>query len=140
MRIKDERQNFLGIWIKNILLNKPIEIWGSGNQYRDFNYISDCVEAFLLLAKNRKCYGNVYNIGSPKISHIDLAQLLIKIHGSGIIKLKKFPKFRKKIDIGDYYSNYNLFNNSTGWKPKTSLKVGLKKTLNYYKKHIQHYI
>ena len=140
MRIKDERQNFLGIWIKNILQNKPIEIWGSGNQYRDFNYISDCVEAFLLVAKTKKCYGNVYNIGSTKINHIDLAKLLIKINGSGKIILKQFPKFRKKIDIGDYYSSYKLFNNLTKWEPKVSLKLGLKKTLNYYKKYIQHYI
>ena len=140
MRIKDERQNFLGIWIKNILQKKPIEIWGSGNQYRDFNYISDCIDAFFLIIKNKRCYGNVYNIGAKKINHIDLANLLIKINGRGTIVLKKFPKFRKKIDIGDYYSSYTLFNTITGWKPKVSLNEGLKRTLKYYKKHIQHYI
>ena len=62
MRIKDDKQNFLGIWIKNILQNKPIDVWESGTQYRDFNYISDCVDAFLLAAKTKKCYGNIYNI------------------------------------------------------------------------------
>ena len=140
MRVKDDKQNFLGIWIKNILQNKPIDVWGSGTQYRDFNYISDCVEAFLLSAKTKKCYGNIYNIGSTKIRNIDLAKLLININGSGKIVFKQFPKFRKKIDIGDYYSSYKLFNSVTGWKPKISLKQGLKKTIDYYKKNIQYYI
>lgn len=140
MRIKDERQNFLGIWIKNVLQNKHIEIWGSGNQYRDFNYISDCIDAFLLAAKTKKCYGNAYNIGANKINHIDLAKLLVKINGKGHIILKQFPKFRKKIDIGDYYSSYRLFKSVTGWKPKISLIQGLEKTLNYYNKNIKYYI
>ncbi|MCX6690452.1 MAG: NAD-dependent epimerase/dehydratase family protein, partial [Methanoregula sp.] len=49
MRIKDARQTFLGIWIKLLLEGKPFEIW-EGQQLRDFNYVDDAVDAFLIAA------------------------------------------------------------------------------------------
>ncbi|HEU5088780.1 MAG TPA: NAD-dependent epimerase/dehydratase family protein, partial [Roseiflexaceae bacterium] len=50
MRVKDARQTFLGIWIKNLIDGQPIQVWGDGLQIRDFTYVDDCVEALLLTA------------------------------------------------------------------------------------------
>ena len=49
MRVKDARQTFLGIWIRLLLEGKPFEVW-DGHQLRDFTYVDDAVEAFLLAA------------------------------------------------------------------------------------------
>jgi len=51
MRVRDARQTFLGIWIKNVLQGEPFEVW-EGSQLRDFTYVDDCVEALILAASN----------------------------------------------------------------------------------------
>src|ERR687886_513183 len=50
MRVKDARQTFLGIWIKQLIDDEPIQVFGDGMQIRDFNYVDDAVDALLLAA------------------------------------------------------------------------------------------
>ena len=47
---------------------------------------------------------------------------------------------RKKIDIGDYYSDYQLITSVLGWIPKTSLEDGLTQTITFYRENIAHYL
>mgnify|MGYP000492271182 CR=1 FL=1 len=140
MRIKDARQTFVGIWIRLLLEGKPFEVWG-GQQLRDFTYIDDCVDAMLLAAGNKKANGNIFNLGGDCIISLkDLAQMLVDINGSGQFSVKSFPESRKKIDIGDYYSDCSLIQSTLGWKLKTSLKLALKKTIDYYREHLEYYL
>ena len=64
MRIKDARQTFVGVWIKNLIEGIPFEVWG-GKQLRDFNYVDDVVDAFLA-ALNNEANGEIFNLGSQK--------------------------------------------------------------------------
>lgn len=140
MRIKDARQTFLGIWIRLVLEGMPIEIWG-GEQLRDFNYIDDCVSALMYAAASKKAYGKVFNLGDhERISLKALAKLLITINGSGEYIVKTFPEDRKKIDIGDYYSDFDYFTRTVGWKPKVGITIGIKETLAYFRLHLKNYL
>ena len=47
---------------------------------------------------------------------------------------------RKKIDIGDYYSDFTLIREVLGWKPRISLQEGLKHTLSFYRENLKHYL
>lgn len=132
MRIKDARQTFLGIWIKLLLEGKPFEIW-EGQQLRDFNYVDDAVNAFLLAAEYEKADGQIFNLGGDAISLHDLGKMIIEIHGRGESITKNFPTERKRIDIGDYYSDYSKIRTELGWTPKISLREGLARSLEYYK-------
>ena len=141
MRIKDARQTFLGVWMRNLIECKPIEVWG-GQQLRDFNYVDDVVDALLIAAHDDKeASGHVFNLGSKEVINlIDLANLMISNYGEGTLEIKEYPENRKKIDIGDYYSNYSLIQERLGWKPTTPLKIGLEKTISFYKKHFEEYL
>ncbi len=140
MRIKDARQTFVGIWIRNILEGKPIEVWG-GEQLRDFTYVDDMVDALIMVASSEEANGRIYNLGGDcVISLLDLARLLIEVNGGGEIDVHTFPEDRKKIDIGDYYSDFSLIRESLGWEPRVPLREGLKKTLDFYIDHLSHYI
>jgi dTDP-glucose 4,6-dehydratase/UDP-glucose 4-epimerase len=140
MRIKDAKQTFLGIWIKNVIEGKPIKVFGDGLQLRDFNYVDDVVEALLLAALNPLADGKVYNLGSDEVVNLkQVAQLLVEIHSGAKFEIVPFPPERKAIDIGDYYSNYNKVNSELGWQPKVNLKQGLSQCLGYYKKHFAKY-
>ena len=131
MRIRDSRQTFLGIWIRNLLEGKPIEVWG-GSQLRDFNDVEDVVDAMLSVASNPQSGPGPYNLGSNSvISLIDLANQMIQIYGSGSVNIRSYPENRKKIDIGDYYTCYQLVHKATGWRPKRSLASTLSRTIDY---------
>ena len=128
-----EKQGFAGIFIRKAIDGEDIKIFGDGKQLRDFNYIDDVVEAFLLATDNEAVYGNVYNLGSS--DHYSLLQFIdfLAEHTSFHFETIPFPEDRKKIDIGDYYSSFKLFNSVTGWEPKINLQEGMKRTIDYFK-------
>ncbi len=136
MRIKDAKQTFLGIWIKNLLDGNPIKVFGDGLQLRDFNYVDDAVDAFLAAALDPKAQGEVFNLGGHEpINLKTLAELMIGIHGAGRFDIIPFPPERKAIDIGDYYSDYRKISGALGWSPRVGLAEGLKRSLDYYREH-----
>lgn len=140
MRIRDDRQTFLGIWIKHILCDEPFEVWG-GNQTRDFLYVDDCVDALLLAATNEHSFGKIFNVGGQEqISLEKLANLLTQLTGKGTYIIKEYPTTRKKIDIGDYYTDDTLIHATLGWKAKTPLSLALKQTIEYYQPILDHYL
>ncbi len=140
MRVKDARQTFVGLWLRLLIEDKPFEIWG-GDQLRDFTYVDDAVDAFLIAATTDKANGKVFNLGgNGVISLKELADILIEVKGSGKYNINSFPEDRKRIDIGDYYSDFNLIKSTLGWEPKVSLREGLKKILEFYQRHLSQYI
>lgn len=140
MRIKDSRQTFLGVWIKLILEDQTFEVW-EGQQLRDFNYVDDCVDALMKSAESEEANGQFFNLGAPNpISLKDLADLLVELNGKGNYTIRSYPADRKKIDIGDYYSNYSKFKAITSWEPATRLRDGLARTLDYFRQNLSRYI
>lgn len=136
MRVKDARQTFLGIWIKNALSGQPVKVFGDGLQLRDFNYVDDVVDALLLAAKHDCAAGEVFNLGGDEIINLkDLAEKLVSINQTGTWEIVPFPPERKSIDIGDYYSDWKKAENKLGWSPKIRLDEGLSLSLEYYKEH-----
>lgn len=139
MRVKDARQTFVGIWLRHLVEGKPFEVWG-GEQLRDFSYVDDVVDAMLLAALNENADGKVYNIGGDRVISLkELADLLLKLNGSGEYIIRHFPPDRKRIDIGDYYANDRLIRSELGWMPRVTLEDGLARTLHFYQRHLEHY-
>jgi UDP-glucose 4-epimerase len=140
MRIKDARQTFVGIWIRLLLEGKKFEVWG-GDQRRDFTFVDDAVEAMLSAATNAQARGKVFNLGGDCVVTLkELAEMLVEASGTGEFVLQSFPEERKKIDIGDYYSDYTLIRETLGWQPSVDLRKGLCKTLDYYRPNLAHYV
>lgn len=140
MRVVDARQTFLGIWVRRVIEDTPIEVWGDGLQLRDFNYVDDVVDALLLVAGDERANGQIYNLGSQETINLrDLAARLIALNGAGDCKIIPFPPERKAIDIGDYYSDYTRISTELGWEPQVDLDDGLHRTLQYYRKYREHY-
>lgn len=140
MRIKDSRQTFLGIWIRLLLEGKPIEVWG-GEQLRDYTYVEDVVDAMLISAIADQAIGRIFNIGGDRVISLrDTAKSMIEANGGGEFVIREFPPERKRIDIGDYYSDDTLIRTDLGWRPKTTLEDGLATTLKYYREHLEHYL
>ncbi|HEX2851850.1 MAG TPA: NAD-dependent epimerase/dehydratase family protein [Opitutaceae bacterium] len=140
MRVKDARQTFVGVWIRRLVEGQPFEVWG-GEQLRDFTFVDDAVDAFLLAASHPKAEGEVFNLGGPPpVTLAKLAEMLVTLNVGGAFAVRAFPDDRKKIDIGDFYADDRRIRRKLGWRPRTSLAAALAKTLAYYRKELKHYL
>jgi dTDP-glucose 4,6-dehydratase/UDP-glucose 4-epimerase len=140
MRVKDARQTFLGIWVRQLIEGQAIKVFGDGNQLRDFNFVEDCVDALLLAASADTAVGKVYNLGSAEVVSLkDLAVMMTDLVDGGRFEVVPFPPERKAIDIGDYYSDFSLIQRELGWSPRVDLAEGLRRTIDYFRQHKEHY-
>ncbi len=51
-----------------------------------------------------------------------------------------WPPDKKAIDIGSFYADSSRFERAVGWTPRVSLREGLTRTLEYYRRHLAHYL
>lgn len=138
-QMRHSRQGVLNWFIRQIIDNEEIKLFGTGSQVRDINYIDDVVMALLQVAASENVWGEAYNLGGQAISLAEFVDTAIAIYGKGSFKHANFSADRKKIEIGDYIADYTKITKSIGWKPITNLTTGLEKTINYYKKYKKHY-
>ena len=139
MRIKDARQTFLGIWLRAVIENRPFEVWG-GEQLRDFTYVDDVVDALMRLALDTEHEGQAFNIGGDAVVSLRETAETMVAAGGGSFVVREFPSDRKRIDIGDYYADDRAFRAATGWMPRVSLAEGLRRSIEYYRPYLDHYL
>lgn len=138
MRVKDARQTFLGFWFRLLLEGRALQVWG-GAQRRDFNYVDDAVRAFLLAAVREEAVGKVYNLGDAHVLTLeDLAEQLTSM-APGSYEVVSFPEERLRIDIGDYFGDFAKIQAELGWAPAVPLEEGLRRTVDYYRRHGSRY-
>ncbi|MBI5142055.1 MAG: NAD-dependent epimerase/dehydratase family protein [Nitrospirae bacterium] len=138
--IKNARQGFIGWFVNRAITGNAIQLFGGGDQVRDFNHVDDVVEAFLMAAATPACYGGYFNLSGEKASLGKVADILVAASGKGSVEKIPFPAERKKIDIGDFWGSSELFSGLTSWKPAVSLSDGLETTIGYYRDHAARYL
>jgi UDP-glucose 4-epimerase len=139
--IKHNRQGFIGWFIRLALENREIQVFGDGSQLRDFVYVDDAADAFLRAAACETCNGEVFNVGGDEpTSHKDLVALLLDVAGSGRVSYVPWPADKKQIDIGSFYSDSSKFKRITGWQPAVPLAEGFRRTLEFYRANLPHYL
>ena len=136
---------------KNILQNKPIDVYNKGNMIRDFTYIDDLVKAIYLLTsksaiKPKKRKNSIKNdsisIVAPyrivNIGNSEPINLLSYIKELENILEKQAKKNFLDMQDGDIYkthSNVELLSTLTGFRPNTNIKDGIRKFVEWYKSY-----
>lgn len=137
--LRGNKQGFAGIFIRMAIKGEMINVYGTGEQLRDFNYIDDVVDAFLLATDKPELSGKVFNLGAQeKHSLLDFVKTLQKFCDFEY-RIVPFPPEHKAIDIGDYYGDFTRFHKATGWEPIISLEEGLRRTVEYFQPRIEYY-
>lgn len=104
----------------------PIEVWGTGEQSRDFIHIDDCVDAFFPILDTIHD-GSGVNIGSGiSTSFNQLIKYMLEIEKRDA-KIK--PLSQKPVGVANRYADTTMLFKTVGWKPKISLKEGLARVL-----------
>ncbi len=128
-----DRNRVIPIVIDNALKSREFDC-SLGTQLRDFVYIDDVVEAIIKSLENKNTNGHIINLGSGKPIKIkNIILKICKIIGSGKPKFGKI-KFRKD-EIKNLYPSITKAKKVLNWFPKIEINLGLKKTINYYRKN-----
>ena len=115
--IKHNRQGFIGWFIRLAIEDREIEVYGDGSQQRDFVFVDDAADAFMLRRSVRPCNGEVFNVGGEEaVAHRDLVTLLIDAAGTGSMRFVEWPADKKRIDIGSFYTDSTKFTQAVGWQ------------------------
>jgi UDP-glucose 4-epimerase len=139
--LKHNRQGFFAWFIRQVVEDREIQIYGDGEQLRDFVYVEDAADAFLRAGASDASNGQVFNVGGTEaISLKDLVELMIRIAGTGRYRFVEWPPEKKVIDIGDFHSDSSLIRRTLGWEPTTTLADGLARTIEFYRAHLPHYV
>ena len=133
--LRHNRQGFIGWFIRQVLDDEEITLFGDGEQLRDLTYVGDVVEAFLLAGCNPAADGQIFNLGGEVISLRALCELLIEAAGQGSYRLVPFPQEKKAIDIGSFYADDSNIRSALGWQRQVALSDGLARTLRFYRRH-----
>jgi UDP-glucose 4-epimerase len=139
-QVKHSKYSIVGWFIRQALEGKKISIYGSGEQKRDYIYISDISEAIYSIAFNEKTINKIYNLGYGKsIQFKEMVETIIDVVENGSIEYIKWPKDYEKIETGNFEVCINKLKKDTGWSPKTEFKKGIVLTFEYYKKFHNEY-
>ena len=116
--------------ISNILQNKPIPVYGKGENIRDWIYVEDHCRAILDLFYGGG-EGQKYNIGGEcEVKNIDLVKMIIKIMGASE-DLIQYVDDRPGHDLRYAIDNAKI-KSTVAFKPEYSLMDGLTKTIEWY--------
>ncbi|KST64260.1 NAD-dependent epimerase [Mastigocoleus testarum] len=128
---------------RSILDGKPIKIFNHGNMRRDFTYIDDIVEGIILLINkkpqnistenNKYLPYKIYNIGNNQpVNLIDFIEILEEQIG---IKATKELLPLQAGEVEETYADIDDLMRDTGFKPNTSIDVGLKYFVDWYRSY-----
>jgi len=120
-------------FIGMVLRGEAPTIYGSGEQSRDFTYVSDMIDAFLHMGSDDKGIGEVVNFGTGKdVTIKDLAKEIIDISGE-MIEPVYLPD--RPAEVSRLCCDYSKAKRLYGWEPQISLREGLKRNIEWVRKY-----
>ncbi len=121
--IEDRYRNVLGIFMRQLLNNEPISIYGDGLQRRAFTFVDDIMEPLWLCGSSDETLHEVFNIGNDdEMTIIDALKVLEEVTGNYFHETAYFPAIH---EVRNAFSDHTKARNVLGLECKTSLKEGL---------------
>jgi nucleoside-diphosphate-sugar epimerase len=122
-------------FIRRALTNQDVEIHGDGSQIRAWCYISDIVDALLLILESPAAIGQVFNIGNPRstVTIFDLAKHIVCISGS---TSKMIFRPINYVDVEIRVPSIEKARAVLAFDPKVELEEGLQSTISWYRSHL----
>jgi UDP-glucuronate decarboxylase len=129
-RMRPDDGRVVSNFIVQALENKPITIYGSGEQTRSFCFVTDLIDGFVRLMRSSKDVTGPINLGNPgEFTMIELAKLVVELTGSrSAIEHRPLPTDDPRQRRPDISRAQEVL----GWEPKVALREGLVETIRYF--------
>lgn len=132
--LKNMKQGMVSIFLSYLLGNNEIWVKGSGERYRDFIFIDDVVDAWIIALSCRSTYGKIYNLATGvKTTVKELVEKEVMAFGHDPYKYPVRYEGNTPFDQFGLYADISCFKTDTGWKPTVSLNDGLEKMVGWAK-------
>ncbi|NVM01962.1 MAG: GDP-mannose 4,6-dehydratase [Candidatus Helarchaeota archaeon] len=120
-------------FINLALEGKALTVYGTGEQSRDFTYVSDMIRAFLIMGGNKKAIGKAINFGTGiDVSINDIAEKIVKyVAELSNIKTEVVHIEKRLAEVQRLICDYSKAKELFGWEPKVSIDEGLKKNIEW---------
>ena len=139
-QMKHSRFGVANWFVRLAIDGETIRVFGDGSILRDFLFIDDCVDAIVLAAASDRAMGEVFNVGVDQPSNfLELAKTIIEVAGSGRWEFAPFSPERAAQEPGDFYSDISKIRARLGWEPRTSLRDGIRRSVDYFRKNRSFY-
>jgi UDP-glucose 4-epimerase len=126
-------QGVIPVFIRKILLNEKITIWGDGEVIRDFIFIDDVIDIFVRSLENGNV-NKVYNLGSGIGKSINsVLQSISELSGKNP---NVYYAPSRSIDVPENVLDISAITNEYEWKPKVTFEDGLARTMEYVKRFL----
>ena len=124
-------KNALNYLIYQAYKGKDVTIYDEGKFFRDVIFVNDVISGINTIIKNGVS-GNLYWISSSKKTWFYEIGKLLEELTTGRVKYVESPSYNNKVDVGNFVVDNSKLQ-SIGWKIETSVKDGIKETLDYFK-------
>ena len=139
-QMKHSKYSIINYFLRQAIEDKEIAIYGDGEQIRDYIYVGDLANVFLLAAVKKEADGEIFNIGSAVATKFkDMVNTVVDVVGAGKIKHIPWPDNYIDVETGDYVTDITKISKTLGWKPAVSLRQGIKEMHEYYKLYKRYY-
>ncbi len=139
-QMKHSKYSIVNFFLRQAMEDKTLTVFGDGEQLRDYIYVGDLIDAFLLAAVNGSAVGEVFNVGSGIGTKFkDMVNTVAEVVGKGKVVHIPWPEDYLNVETGDYVSDISKLSTMLNWQPSVSLKSGIEMTYEYYKKYRAHY-
>jgi len=139
-QMKHSQYSIVNFFIHQAMENKTLTIFGDGKQLRDYIYVEDLADAFLLAAVNDEVNGQIFNIGSGIGTKFkDMVNMVVDVVGKGKVVYVPWPDDYLNVETGDYLTDITKISKILNWNPSINLEEGINKTYEFYRRHHHHY-
>ncbi len=129
--IGDKYRNVVGIFMNQIMQNKPLTIFGDGKQTRAFSYIGDIAPIIAKSIKVKKAYNEIFNIGADTPYEVNYLAETVKKHMNSPNHEMTYLKARD--EVVDAYSAHDKVKKILGYKTTVNLEQGIQKMAEWAK-------
>jgi UDP-glucose 4-epimerase len=124
----------IGKFIDSVLKDKGLQIFGDGQQTRDYTFITDTIKATLLAAVHPNAVGEIFNVGTGVETSVNkLAELINGISGKNVeithVPPRDIDNIRRRV------TDISHIHDKIAWEPEVTIENGLEKTIEWYLSH-----
>lgn len=136
--LSTKKNSVVAKFIKRVIENKPLEIYGDGNQTRDFIYIDDLIKAVCLAASVDSIGGETFQIATARETTVsEMTNILMDVFQQIVPEKQIKIKYAAPLqgDVSRNFSDTSKAFELLGWQSEVELHEGIKRTLDWFLTH-----